>query len=380
MIQQTQQHSEDVFIFGMYPCDPTYLILPPDPRASNLENHSSSSTLKVSVLTHRLNKSVEYSPDRYEYLFLYGDIQDNIIDWSVARLTEQLQAVSLYWKLNKPCVYAQNLFYNQLPAIKNKSSVFSKSKPDLILSACQLFFAKSLAKQIIEKNRRNYYINISKNDIRIIFHVLAYIEKNTSWKGPFLIIVENDEAIKEWISVLKLWTRLKVLEYNGNDSTRKILQELVFPVLYESGLVKVDYYSYNILITTSELAVTDFAFINRVKWEIVIISPENSDPIYSICTIKVEISENASDPVLQVLMEIDNPYQSKTKNITFNSYQGHDSELPIGFESNFDDFEISNWLAEHDQEEHENNEPGYSRFDLTEEIEKLINDEPNAFK
>ncbi|XP_031342134.1 chromodomain-helicase-DNA-binding protein 7 isoform X2 [Photinus pyralis] len=89
-------------------------------------------------------------------------------------------------------------------------------------------------------------------------------------RGPFLIIAPLS-TIPNWQREIEAWTELNVIVYHGSSASRNMLQEYEYFYKNEKGQPIKEITKFNILITTFEIIVTDFADLKGFNWRVCII-------------------------------------------------------------------------------------------------------------
>ncbi|XP_025832998.1 chromodomain-helicase-DNA-binding protein 7 isoform X3 [Agrilus planipennis] len=89
-------------------------------------------------------------------------------------------------------------------------------------------------------------------------------------RGPFLIIAPLS-TIPNWQREIESWTDMNVVVYHGSSASRNMIQEYEMFYKSEKGQIIKDLTKFNILITTFEIIVTDFAELKGFNWRLCII-------------------------------------------------------------------------------------------------------------
>lgn len=89
-------------------------------------------------------------------------------------------------------------------------------------------------------------------------------------RGPFLIIAPLS-TIPNWQREIEAWTDMNVIVYHGSSASRNMIQEYEHYFKNEKGQLIKDMTKFNILITTFEIIVTDFADLKGFNWRICVI-------------------------------------------------------------------------------------------------------------
>uniref|UniRef100_A0A6P7GKH5 Chromodomain-helicase-DNA-binding protein 6 isoform X2 n=1 Tax=Diabrotica virgifera virgifera TaxID=50390 RepID=A0A6P7GKH5_DIAVI len=101
---------------------------------------------------------------------------------------------------------------------------------------------------------------------------LTFLHSVWEWgvRGPFLVIAPLS-TIPNWQREIEGWTDLNVIVYHGSATSRNMLQEYEMYYKNEKGQFIKDITKFNILITTFEIIVTDFADLKGFNWRICVI-------------------------------------------------------------------------------------------------------------
>lgn len=89
-------------------------------------------------------------------------------------------------------------------------------------------------------------------------------------RGPFLIIAPLS-TIPNWQREIEAWTDLNVIVYHGSSASRNMIQEYEYYFKNDKGQPIKELTKFNILITTFEIIVTDFADLKGFVWRVCII-------------------------------------------------------------------------------------------------------------
>lgn len=89
-------------------------------------------------------------------------------------------------------------------------------------------------------------------------------------RGPYLIIAPLS-TIPNWQREIEAWTDMNVVVYHGSGASRNMLQEYEYHFKNDKGQPIKDMTKFNILITTFEIIVNDFADLKGFNWRICVI-------------------------------------------------------------------------------------------------------------
>lgn len=89
-------------------------------------------------------------------------------------------------------------------------------------------------------------------------------------RGPFLVIAPLS-TIPNWQREIEGWTDMNVIVYHGSSASRNMIQEYEMFYKNDKGQPIKDLTKFNILITTFEIIVTDFADLKGFNWRICVI-------------------------------------------------------------------------------------------------------------
>lgn len=89
-------------------------------------------------------------------------------------------------------------------------------------------------------------------------------------RGPYLIIAPLS-TIPNWQREIEAWTDMNVVVYHGSGASRNMLQEYEYYFKNDKGQPIKDMTKFNILITTFEIIVNDFADLKGFNWRICVI-------------------------------------------------------------------------------------------------------------
>lgn len=89
-------------------------------------------------------------------------------------------------------------------------------------------------------------------------------------RGPYLVIAPLS-TIPNWQREIESWTDMNVVVYHGSAASRNMLQEYEMYYRNDKGNIIKDMTKFNILITTFEIIVTDFADLKPFNWRICVI-------------------------------------------------------------------------------------------------------------
>ncbi|GAB0094499.1 chromodomain-helicase-DNA-binding protein 7 isoform X1 [Sergentomyia squamirostris] len=89
-------------------------------------------------------------------------------------------------------------------------------------------------------------------------------------RGPFLVIAPLS-TIPNWQREFEAWTDLNVIVYHGSVTSKQMLQEYEFYYKNDHGKVLKDFTKFNVLITTFEMIVTDYADLRVFNWRVCVI-------------------------------------------------------------------------------------------------------------
>lgn len=89
-------------------------------------------------------------------------------------------------------------------------------------------------------------------------------------RGPFLVIAPLS-TIPNWQREIESWTDLNVIVYHGSATSRNMIQEYEMYYKSDKGQHIKDLTKFNILITTFEIIVTDFADLKSFNWRLCVI-------------------------------------------------------------------------------------------------------------
>ncbi|XP_057666138.1 chromodomain-helicase-DNA-binding protein 7 isoform X2 [Diorhabda carinulata] len=101
---------------------------------------------------------------------------------------------------------------------------------------------------------------------------LTFLHAVGDWgvRGPFLVIAPLS-TIPNWQREIESWTDMNVIVYHGSATSRNMLQEYEMYHKNEKGQFIKEITKFNILITTFEIIVTDFADLKGFNWRICVI-------------------------------------------------------------------------------------------------------------
>lgn len=86
--------------------------------------------------------------------------------------------------------------------------------------------------------------------------------------GPFLIIVPLS-TVGNWAREFETWTDLNVITYHGSSLSRDLLKD--YEMFYKSDQVKINYYKFQVMITTFEIILSDCLDLREIPWRCCII-------------------------------------------------------------------------------------------------------------
>uniref|UniRef100_A0A6B2EIQ7 Putative snf2 family dna-dependent atpase n=1 Tax=Phlebotomus kandelakii TaxID=1109342 RepID=A0A6B2EIQ7_9DIPT len=89
-------------------------------------------------------------------------------------------------------------------------------------------------------------------------------------RGPFLVIAPLS-TIPNWQREFEAWTDMNVIVYHGSVTSKQMIQEYEFYYKNDSGKVNKDFTKFNVLITTFEMIVTDYADLRVFNWRVCVI-------------------------------------------------------------------------------------------------------------
>ncbi|XP_055681908.1 uncharacterized protein LOC129789277 isoform X4 [Lutzomyia longipalpis] len=89
-------------------------------------------------------------------------------------------------------------------------------------------------------------------------------------RGPFLVIAPLS-TIPNWQREFEAWTDMNVIVYHGSVTSKQMIQEYEFYYKNDSGKVMKDFTKFNVLITTFEMIVTDYADLRVFNWRVCVI-------------------------------------------------------------------------------------------------------------
>lgn len=89
-------------------------------------------------------------------------------------------------------------------------------------------------------------------------------------RGPFLVIAPLS-TIPNWQREIESWTDMNVIVYHGSSASRNMLQEYEMYFKTEKGHQIKEITKFNVLITTFEIIVTDFADLKGFNWRLCVI-------------------------------------------------------------------------------------------------------------
>lgn len=99
---------------------------------------------------------------------------------------------------------------------------------------------------------------------------LTYLNKNTEWKGPYLISVRTN-TFKQWCEEIEKWTDFKYLPYNSSPAQRAIMREHQFPALNQMGDPIPHTYAFHIFLVSYDVLLKDVDFISSIKWQVLVV-------------------------------------------------------------------------------------------------------------
>ncbi|KAK8884367.1 hypothetical protein M9Y10_043477 [Tritrichomonas musculus] len=99
---------------------------------------------------------------------------------------------------------------------------------------------------------------------------LTFLNKNTEWKGPYLIAVRTN-TFKQWCDEIERWTDLKYLPYNSGPSQRAIMREHQFPALDDLGHPIPNTYAFHIFLVSYDVLLKDVEFISSITWQVFVV-------------------------------------------------------------------------------------------------------------
>lgn len=103
-----------------------------------------------------------------------------------------------------------------------------------------------------------------------VLSFLSYLNKNTGWNGPFLIVVRTN-CFKQWCDEIERWTDLKYISYNSGPSQRALTREYQFHFLDNFGNPIKNTISFNILLISYDVFLKDVQYLNNYNWEVLVI-------------------------------------------------------------------------------------------------------------
>ncbi|KAJ6650068.1 Chromodomain-helicase-DNA-binding protein 7, partial [Pseudolycoriella hygida] len=89
-------------------------------------------------------------------------------------------------------------------------------------------------------------------------------------RGPFLVIAPLS-TIPNWQREFESWTDLNVVVYHGSVTSKQMISEYEFYYKNENGKIIKDLNKFNVLITTFEMIVTDYADLRLFNWRVCVI-------------------------------------------------------------------------------------------------------------
>ncbi|OHT09131.1 SNF2 family N-terminal domain containing protein [Tritrichomonas foetus] len=99
---------------------------------------------------------------------------------------------------------------------------------------------------------------------------LSYLNKNTDWKGPYLIAVRTN-TFKQWCDEIEKWTDLSYLPYHSGPTQRQIMRKHQFSALDELGNPIPDTYSFHIFLVSYDVLLKDVEFIQTINWQVLVV-------------------------------------------------------------------------------------------------------------
>lgn len=89
-------------------------------------------------------------------------------------------------------------------------------------------------------------------------------------RGPFLVIAPLS-TIPNWQREFESWTDLNVVVYHGSVTSKQMIAEYEFYYKNDNGKTIKDLNKFNVLITTFEMIVTDYADLRLFNWRVCVI-------------------------------------------------------------------------------------------------------------
>lgn len=89
-------------------------------------------------------------------------------------------------------------------------------------------------------------------------------------RGPYLVIAPLS-TIPNWQREFEGWTDMNVVVYHGSVTSKQMLAEYEFYYKNDGGKVIKDIAKFNVLITTFEMIVTDYADLRLFNWRVCVI-------------------------------------------------------------------------------------------------------------
>lgn len=89
-------------------------------------------------------------------------------------------------------------------------------------------------------------------------------------RGPFLVIAPLS-TIPNWQREFESWTDLNVVVYHGSVTSKQMISEYEFYYKNDNGKTIKDLNKFNVLITTFEMIVTDYADLRLFNWRVCVI-------------------------------------------------------------------------------------------------------------
>jgi SNF2 family DNA or RNA helicase len=122
---------------------------------------------------------------------------------------------------------------------------------------------------------RNFHGSILADEMGLgktieLLGFLSFLNANTAWHGPFLIIVRTN-TFEQWCDEIEMWTDLSYVPYHSGPAQRGIIRHYQFPFLDDLGNGIANTYGFNILVVSYDILLKDIEILHDIKWEIMIL-------------------------------------------------------------------------------------------------------------
>ena len=258
---KNDEEEEENQLIGHWVCE-TDLVANPffDEKFEHFKNNSFDfnylnevSNCSISVLSHRIVNNEK------QYFYYVHSPSFSVFFWEGAVSKAESLAIRNY-------AYYLRTIPNCMPEKPSTLRGFQSNK----LEDYQIDGVKWMIEKWIGNNQ--FVIGDEKGMGKTVQSLmfLNFINERSSFHGPFLILVHNDQ-LQKWKNEIEEWTELYAIVYHGNDAIRSIIRKYGFPSINENGDAISDSFSFNILLTTYEIYEKDFIKLSKIQFQITIL-------------------------------------------------------------------------------------------------------------